>query len=85
MENIGKIPMIIWIRILGDFTATINKKAEYVIPYKCIGCHEDLAPCPLEVPNEYDDFPGKRKAIHFQVIDAIPIYSTFWIIPAFWL
>lgn len=56
----------------GNFTATINKKAKYVIPDKCIGCNECLDPCPVEVPNEYDYFLGKRKAIHFQVVGATP-------------
>ncbi|HZX11119.1 MAG TPA: CoB--CoM heterodisulfide reductase iron-sulfur subunit A family protein [Acidobacteriota bacterium] len=56
----------------GNFVATINKKAKYVIPDKCIGCNECLDPCPVEVPNEYDDFLGKRKAIHFQVTGATP-------------
>ncbi|MBN2245379.1 MAG: CoB--CoM heterodisulfide reductase iron-sulfur subunit A family protein [Candidatus Aminicenantes bacterium] len=56
----------------GNFLATVNKKAKYVIPDKCIGCNECLAPCPVEVPNEYDDFLGKRKAIHFQVVGATP-------------
>jgi len=56
----------------GNFEATINKKAKYVIPDKCIGCNECLAPCPVEVPNEYDDYLGKRKAIHFQVTGATP-------------
>ncbi|MFW6128653.1 MAG: 4Fe-4S binding protein [Candidatus Aminicenantaceae bacterium] len=56
----------------GNFTATINKKAKYVIPDKCIGCNECIEPCPVEVPNEYDDFLGTRKAIHFQVTGATP-------------
>jgi len=56
----------------GNFEATINKKAKYVVPDKCIGCNECLDPCPVEVPNEYDDFLGTRKAIHFQVTGATP-------------
>ena len=56
----------------GNFRATVNKKAKYVIPDKCIGCNECLEPCPVEVPNEHDDFLGNRKAIHFQVIGATP-------------
>lgn len=56
----------------GNFEATVNKKAKYVVPDKCIGCNECLAPCPVEVPNEYDDFLGKRKAVHFQVTGATP-------------
>jgi heterodisulfide reductase subunit A2 len=56
----------------GNFKATINKKAKYVIPDKCIGCNECLEPCPIEVLNEYDNFLGKRKAIHFQVTGATP-------------
>lgn len=56
----------------GNFMATVNKKAKYVIPDKCIGCNECLEPCPVEVPNEHDDFLGNRKAIHFQVIGATP-------------
>jgi heterodisulfide reductase subunit A len=56
----------------GNFTATVNKKAKYVIPDKCIGCKECLEPCPVEVPNEHDDFLSSRKAIYFQVTGATP-------------
>jgi heterodisulfide reductase subunit A len=56
----------------GNFMATINKKAKYVIPDKCIGCKECLEPCPVEVPNEHDDFLSSRKAIYFQVTGATP-------------
>jgi heterodisulfide reductase subunit A len=56
----------------GNFKATVNKKAKYVIPDSCIGCNECIEPCPVEVPNEHDDFLGKRKAIHFQVTGATP-------------
>jgi heterodisulfide reductase subunit A len=56
----------------GNFLATVNKKAKYVIPDKCIGCKECLEPCPVEVPNEHDDFLSNRKAIYFQVTGATP-------------
>jgi heterodisulfide reductase subunit A len=56
----------------GNFTATVNKKAKYVIPDKCIGCKECLEPCPVKVPNEHDDFLSERKAIYFQVTGATP-------------
>jgi len=56
----------------GNFMATVNKKAKYVLPDKCIGCKECLEPCPVKVPNEHDDFLSERKAIYFQVTGATP-------------
>lgn len=56
----------------GNFSVTVNKKAKYVKPDKCIGCNECVAPCPVEIPNENDDFLGSRKAIYFQVAGATP-------------
>ncbi|MBN1273285.1 MAG: CoB--CoM heterodisulfide reductase iron-sulfur subunit A family protein [Candidatus Aminicenantes bacterium] len=56
----------------GNFQVTVNKKAKYVIPDKCIGCNACVEVCPVDVPNEYDEYLGTRKAIHFQVTGATP-------------
>jgi len=56
----------------GNFNATIKKKAKYVVPDKCIGCNACVEVCPVEVPNEHDEFLNTRKAVHFQVTGATP-------------
>jgi len=56
----------------GNFKATIRKKAKYVIPDKCIGCNACVEVCPVEVPNEHDEFLNTRRAVYFQVTGATP-------------
>lgn len=56
----------------GNFKVSVNKKAKYVIPDKCLGCNVCVEVCPVDVPNEYDDYIANRKAIYFQVTGATP-------------
>lgn len=56
----------------GNFKVTVNKKAKYVVPEKCIGCNACVEVCPVDVPNEYDEYLGTRKAVYFQVTGATP-------------
>ena len=56
----------------GNFKVSVNKKAKYVIPDKCLGCNLCVEVCPVDVPNEYDDYIANRKAIYFQVTGATP-------------
>ena len=56
----------------GNFTVKIRKKARYVSEEACIGCGECFEPCPVEVPNEYDEGLSKRKAIYLPFAGALP-------------
>jgi len=56
----------------GNFKVSVNKKAKYVIPDKCLGCNVCVEVCPVDVPNEYNDYLDTRKAIYFQVTGATP-------------
>ncbi|MCK4307903.1 CoB--CoM heterodisulfide reductase iron-sulfur subunit A family protein [candidate division WOR-3 bacterium] len=56
----------------GNFTVNIRKKARYVSEKDCIGCSACFEPCPVEVPNEYDEGLSKRKAIYIPFAGALP-------------
>jgi len=57
---------------IGNFKATINKKARCVDETKCNGCGECWAKCPVEVPSEFDYGMRKRKAIYIPFSKAVP-------------
>jgi heterodisulfide reductase subunit A len=57
---------------IGNFKATINKKARGVDEAKCNGCGECWAQCPVEVPSEFDYGMKKRKAIYIPFANAVP-------------
>jgi heterodisulfide reductase subunit A len=56
----------------GNFTATIRKKARYVSMEACIGCDACFEPCPVEIPNEYDEGLSTRKAIFVPMAGSLP-------------
>jgi heterodisulfide reductase subunit A len=56
----------------GNFKVSVNKRAKYIVPDKCLGCNVCVEVCPVDVPNEYDDYLDTRKAIYFQVTGATP-------------
>jgi len=57
---------------LGNFTVQIRQKARYVDTVCCIGCGECIPPCPVSVPNEFDNGLGQRKAISLAFAGALP-------------
>jgi heterodisulfide reductase subunit A len=48
---------------VGNFKVTIRKNPRYVIADRCTGCGECRDACPIEFPNEWDEYLGVRKAI----------------------
>jgi heterodisulfide reductase subunit A len=56
----------------GDFTVTISKKARYVDIESCIGCNACFDPCPVSLPNEFEESLGERKAIYIPCPGALP-------------
>ena len=58
---------------VGNFTATIRKKARSVSLEKCTGCGDCYAKCPVKnVPSEFDAGIGKRRAIYTPFAQAVP-------------
>jgi len=57
---------------VGNFKVKVRKKARYVDEDKCTACGECTNVCPVEVPSEFDEGLGKRKAIYRPFAQAIP-------------
>ena len=60
----------------GHFKVKVLKKARYVDEAKCNGCGDCLSACPIEVPNEFDQGIGFRKAIYIPFPQATPNTHT---------
>ncbi|MHA1929684.1 MAG: FAD-dependent oxidoreductase [Candidatus Thorarchaeota archaeon] len=61
---------------VGNFTAEIHRNARYVNEEKCSGCGDCVPVCPIEVPNEFDQDIGFRKAIYVPFPQATPNVYT---------
>lgn len=57
---------------IGNFIVTVRKRARYVDTDKCFSCAECFAPCPVSVPNEYNQKLDQRKAIYWPFAGALP-------------
>ncbi|MGY5861859.1 MAG: FAD-dependent oxidoreductase [Candidatus Thorarchaeota archaeon] len=60
----------------GNFKVKIHKRARYVDEDKCSGCADCVPVCPVEVPNEFDQGMGFRKAIYVPFPQATPNVYT---------
>jgi heterodisulfide reductase subunit A len=60
----------------GNFTVKVVKKSRYVDISKCTGCDVCVDNCPVEVPNEFDEGLGMRKAIYMPFPQAVPRAMT---------
>jgi len=60
----------------GDFVVTVLRKPRYVDVTKCTGCGICAEHCPVEVPNEFDEQLGTRKAIYMPLPQAVPRAMT---------
>jgi heterodisulfide reductase subunit A len=60
----------------GNFTATVRCRARFVDPVACTGCGLCAEKCPVQVPNEYDEGLGPRKAIYIPFAQAVPLVYT---------
>ncbi|MHB0858279.1 MAG: FAD-dependent oxidoreductase [Anaerolineae bacterium] len=56
----------------GDFQVRIRHKPRFVHADKCTGCTECTRVCPINVPNEFDEGMGDRKAIYRPYPQAVP-------------
>lgn len=60
----------------GNFEVTVQRKPRYVDETKCTGCGVCADHCPIEVPNEFDESFGMRKAIYMPFPQAVPRAMT---------
>jgi len=59
---------------VGNFTATIRKKARTVCLEKCTGCGDCWAKCPVKrIPSEYEMELSNRTAIYIPFAQALPL------------
>jgi len=63
-------------RTRGSFKVKILKKPRYVDETKCTGCGICAQHCPIEVPNEFDEGLGVRRAIYVPFPQAVPLIYT---------
>ncbi len=85
MVDVGEHPNIVLMAysevknvegFIGNFKATVKKKARYVDENACIGCGICVEKCPVKAPNEFDMGLGLRKAIYLPFPQAIPATHT---------
>jgi heterodisulfide reductase subunit A len=56
----------------GHFAVKIRKRARYISLESCIGCGACFEPCPVSVPNDFEEGLSKRKAIYVACAGALP-------------
>jgi heterodisulfide reductase subunit A len=57
---------------VGNFTVTVRRKARFVREDLCTGCGECEKICPVEMPSEFDEKLGMRKAIYRPFPQSVP-------------
>ncbi|MFX1369340.1 MAG: FAD-dependent oxidoreductase, partial [Promethearchaeota archaeon] len=60
----------------GNFRVKVLRKARGVLEDKCSGCGDCVEHCPIEVPNEFDQNLGYRKAIYIGFPQNTPLVFT---------
>ena len=59
-----------------DFRSKISAEPKFVSPEDCIGCGACYDPCPVSVPNEFEQGMAERKAIYVPCAGALPNVPT---------
>nr|HDO81574.1 CoB--CoM heterodisulfide reductase iron-sulfur subunit A family protein [Candidatus Bathyarchaeota archaeon] len=61
---------------IGNFEVEITKYPRFVKESECTGCGICAEYCPVEVPNEFDQNLGTRKAVYIPFPQAVPLIYT---------
>jgi len=56
----------------GNFKVKVDVQADYVSAADCIGCGACYDPCPVSIPNEFEENLSERKAIFVPCPGALP-------------
>jgi heterodisulfide reductase subunit A len=56
----------------GGFRARLVRRARFVSLENCIGCNACFEPCPVSVPNEFEEGLSERKAISLPAAGMLP-------------
>ncbi len=57
---------------IGNFKVKVDVQADYVSAADCIGCGACYDPCPVSIPNEFEEGLSERKAIFVPCPGALP-------------
>ncbi|MBN1249600.1 MAG: hydrogenase iron-sulfur subunit [Anaerolineae bacterium] len=61
---------------IGNFKVKVERKPRYVLVDRCTGCGLCAEVCPIDVPNEFEEGLGPRKAIYVPMAQAVPSIYT---------
>ncbi|MGC9523306.1 MAG: hydrogenase iron-sulfur subunit [Anaerolineae bacterium] len=61
---------------IGNFEVKVERKPRYVLLDRCTGCGLCEEVCPIDVPNEFEEGLGPRKAIYVPMAQAVPSVYT---------
>lgn len=61
---------------IGNFNVKIERKPRYVLLERCTGCGLCSEVCPVDVPNEFEEGLGSRKAIYVPMAQSVPAIYT---------
>ncbi|MGC9357005.1 MAG: hydrogenase iron-sulfur subunit [Anaerolineae bacterium] len=61
---------------IGNFQVKVERKPRYVDLDRCTGCGLCAEVCPIDVPNEFEEGLGPRKAIYVPMDQAVPSIYT---------